>query len=459
MYDAIFIGGGPGGYAAAIRAAQLKAKVAVVEKDALGGTCLNRGCIPTKALVSTVARLDAIRSAGEFGLQVHETGIDLKQMLARKDRVVEQLTGGIGLLFKKHKVELLPGTGRVSAPGKVEVRAAGGTITEYETKNIILATGSEPALIKSLGYDGQKVITSTEALKLTQLPGRLLIVGGGVIGCEFATIFSRLGVKVTIIEALPQILSKIDSEIARRLAGVLKRQGITIKTGVPIAEVKKEGEEVKAVLPGGEEITADQILISIGRSFNTENLGLEEIGVKRGSKGEVEVNDYLQTSVEGIYAIGDITNKIQLAHVATAQGLRLVENLFGAQVKPMDYRCVPSCIYTLPEVSSVGLTSEEAKEQGININTGKFSFGANGRALAAGEAEGIVKVLADAQTDRIVGVHMIGPHVTDLIAEAALAVQNGLTVEEVVATIHAHPTLAEAFLEAAEAVHGQSIHG
>ena len=458
-YDVIFIGGGPGGYAGAIRAAQLGAKVAVVEKGALGGTCLNRGCIPTKALVSSAHRVDEIKSAVEFGIETGEMKIDFKKMNERKNQVVKRLVDGIGFLFKKHKIDILSGVGALLPPGRIEVAFNDGTREEYLAKYIVLAMGSEPALIESFGYDGEKVITSTEALSLEELPGKMLIIGGGVIGCEFASIFSRVGVEVTVVEALPQILTNVDSEVARRLQSLMKRQGITIKTKAPIAEVIKNGKTITARLENGEEIETEKILISIGRRFNTAGMGLEKAGIKLGIKDEVVVDKYLQTSVEGVYAIGDITNKVQLAHVATAQGLRLVENLFGGEKKPMEYDVIPNCIFTIPEVASVGLTTDEAKKQGIKVKTGKFSFAANGRALAAGDAEGTIKVLADAENDLVLGMHMIGPHVTDLISEGVLAIRNGLTVTQIAETIHAHPTLAEAVMEAAEAVHGKSIHG
>ncbi len=456
-YKIAIIGGGPGGYVAAIRAAQLGAKVAVIEKDQLGGTCLNRGCIPTKALVSAVETIHNIKKSEEFGIKVDSPVVDFARMMERKDQVVQRLITGINFLFKKNKINLLEGTGKLISPNEVEVTTKDGTVDKITAENIIIATGSSPALIPSLGYDGERVITSDEALELKEIPKRLLIIGGGVIGCEFACIFAELGTEITIVDVMPSILPGVDKEVSRQMQSLFKRRGIKIKTGTGIQEVRKTQDDVTAVLEGGEEISADKILISIGRSFNTRGLGLETVGVEMGSKGEMVINSKLQTNIPHIYAIGDITNKIQLAHVASAQGITAVENIMGTQ-KEMNYDVVPGCIFTSPEIAGVGITSQETEEQGIAVKSGKFPFMALGKALAAGETDGFVKILADASSDRVLGVHIIGPHATDLIAEATLAIQLGATTAQLAGTIHAHPTLAEAVMEAAEAVHGRSIH-
>lgn len=455
-YKVVVIGGGPGGYVAAIRAAQLGASVALVEKGKVGGTCLNRGCIPTKALAAGVSVVHTVRRAAEFGVAAGEVTVDFKRLMERKDQVVGRLVQGVEFLLKKNKVDLIRGAARLSGKGLVAVETPDGP-REIEAESIILATGTEPALNKAFGYDGERVITSDEALSLAEAPGRLLIIGGGVIGCEFACIFSVLGSKVTVVELMPAILPLMDREVARQIHGLLKRQGINIKTRVKIQEVKKQQDSAVAVLEGGEEIEADKILISIGRVMNLRGLGLEEAGVALGERGEVAVNDRMETSVPGIYAIGDITGRIQLAHVASAQGLVAVDNIMGRE-RLMDYHAVPSCIFTHPEVGSVGITSQEAESSGIKVKSGKFSFIASGKAQAMGETDGFVKVIADPDTDRILGVHIVGPHATDLIAEAALAIKAGFTVRQLTETIHAHPTLAEAVLEASEAVHGMSIH-
>ncbi len=456
-YQIAILGGGPGGYVAAIRAAQLGAKVVVIEQDALGGTCLNRGCIPTKALLAGAALVKGIQGAASFGIDVGDYRVDYARLAARKDAVVKQLTGGIAYLFKKNKVDLIKGRGFLKGPGQIEVATAEVMIENIQAENIILATGSEPALIKALGYNGRTVVTSTEALAWTEVPAELLIIGGGVIGCEFATLFATLGSKVTIVEMMPTILPMIDSEISRRFSMLLKKAGVEIKTKAQITEVKEAGGRVQAALADGQTINVDKVLISIGRQFNTRGLGLEEAGITLGPKGEIVVDEYLRTSVPGIYAIGDVTNKIQLAHVASAQGLAAVATIMDRPTK-VNYEAVPSCIYTLPEIAGVGLTKEAAEGRGMKVRVGKFPFQASGKALCSGETDGMVKVIAEAESDRVVGVFIMGPHATELIAEGALAVNKGITAGELAATIHAHPTLSETVMEAAEAVHGLSIH-
>lgn len=457
-YKVIIIGGGPGGYTAAIRASQLGAKVALVEKEQVGGTCLNWGCIPTKVLYSGARKLEAVRQAGKFGIQIDNYSFNYAALAERKDQVVKRLVTGVEyLLKKKHKIDLISGGGRIVSPGRVQVTPNNGDPYILEGENIIVATGTSPAVIEGLGYDGELVITSNEALSLTHLPGEMVIVGGGVIGCEFACIFAEFGVKVTVVELMPTVLPLADRDVARQMQSLFKRRGITLKTKDKITTVHKEQGKVTAVLENGDSITADKLLISVGRSFNTRNLGLEEVGIELGSRGEVPVDDKMATSVPGIYAIGDITGKIQLAHVASAQGLVAVGNIMG-NPRTMDYRAVPNSIFTIPEVSGVGITAQQAEEQGIEVKEGKFPFMASGKAQAMGETAGFIKVLARRDNGKIVGVHMVGPHVTDLIAEATLAVNLGATVEQLANTIHAHPTLAEALMEAAEAVHGRAIH-
>lgn len=456
-YKIAIIGAGPGGYVAAIRAAQLGAKVAVIEQSSLGGTCLNRGCIPTKALLAGAALVQGIRRAASFGIEVQGYTVDYSRLAARKDAVVKQLNQGIAFLFKKNKIDLFSGRACLRSARRIAITGDNGQVQEIEAENIILATGSEPALLPSLGYNGQSVVTSTEALEWTALPESLLIIGGGVIGCEFATLFSTLGVKVTIVEAMPTILPMIDGELARRYQMLLKRMGVEIKTDVQVTAVREDGGRVKLTLATGEELSPAKVLISIGRRFNTSGLGLEEIGVALGSRGEILVDDYLRTNIEGVYAVGDVTNKIQLAHVASAQGIAAVQTILGRPTK-VNYDAVPSCIFTSPEIASVGLTQEEAEKRGYKVKVGKFSFQASGKAQASGETEGMVKIVADSESDRILGVHIMGAHATELIAEGTLAVSQGIKAQELAACIHAHPTLAEAVMEAAEAVHGMSIH-
>ena len=456
VYKVVVIGGGPGGYVAAIRAAQMGAQVALVEKNEVGGTCLNRGCIPTKALVSGTETLHKVRHAKEYGIFVGEVTIDVNILFERKNRVVGQLVEGIKFLLKKNKIDLIKGVAKIRSSNMVLVATEQGEI-ELETENIIVATGTEPFVFEGLNYDGDLVITSNEALNLTNVPKEMIIIGGGVIGCEFACIFNALGSKVTVIEMMPNILPLVDKEAARQLQSLLKKQGINVKTKVKIEQVNKSDGRVSVVLDTGEELSADKILVSIGRKIISSGLGLTEAGVELGTRGEIKVNSKLRTNVPSIYAVGDVTGQIQLAHVASAQGLVAVDNIMG-KTRSMDYSVVPSCIFTYPEVAGVGLTGQEAKDKGINVKSGKFPFMACGKALAMGESEGFVKVLSDPNTDKILGVHIVGAHATDLIAEAALAMQTGVTVKQLTETIHAHPTLAEAVMEAAEAVHGMSIH-
>jgi dihydrolipoamide dehydrogenase len=427
-----------------------------VEKEKVGGTCLNRGCIPTKVLTAGVSTLHTVRRAAGFGIGTGEVSIDFNRLMERKREVVGRLVQGVEYLLKKNNIDLVRGTAKLNGRGRVAVEGHDGA-GELEAGNIILATGTRPALIEALGYDGKRVITSDEALSLGEVPQRMIIIGGGAIGCEFAGIFSALGARVTVVEIMPTILPLMDKEVARQMQGLLKRQGITIKNKVNIKKVVRQNGSVTAVLEGGEEIAADKILISVGRVMNLQGLGLEEAGIALGERGEVLVNDMMETSVPNIYAIGDITGKVQLAHVASAQGMVAADNIMGKR-RFMDYRVVPSCIFTHPEAASVGITTQEAETAGIKIKSGKFPFIASGKAQAMGETEGFVKFLSDPGTDRILGVHIVGPHASDLIAEAALAMQAGATVQQLAETIHAHPTLAESLMEAAGAVHGMSIH-
>ncbi|MGB9812733.1 MAG: dihydrolipoyl dehydrogenase [Thermovenabulum sp.] len=455
-YEIAILGAGPGGYVAAIRAAQLGAKVAVIERDALGGTCLNHGCIPTKALLAGASVVETIKRADLFGIKIQGYQVDYKRLVSRKDVVVKQLQQGISYLFKKNKVDLFIGKGYITGPHRIEVTGLNG-VQEIEANNIIIATGSEPAMFPGICYNGRSVVTSTEALAWDSLPESIIVIGGGVIGCEFATLFNTLGVKVTIVELMPSILPMIDSELSRRYQMLLKKACVEIKTQSQVTAVEEEGEQVKVILSSGEILAANKVLVSIGRKFNTKGLGLEKIGVTMGPKGEIVVDDYMRTNVDGVYAIGDITNKIQLAHVASAQGIAAVQTILGNPTK-INYDVVPNCIFTSPEIASVGLTQEEAERRGFKVKVGKFFFLASGKAVASGETEGMVKIVADSSNDRVLGVHIMGPHATELIMEGALAVTQGIKVKELAACIHAHPTLSEAILEAAEAVHGLSIH-
>jgi len=455
-FDVAVTGGGPGGYVAAIRAAQLGQSVCLIEKDQLGGTCLNRGCIPTKALVASMQALAMARRLAEFGVEAGEVRAHFDKMVARKNQVVSRLRAGIGFLLKKNKVTLIAGTGRLAGTGRVEVQAKDGP-AEVKARNMIIATGSKPMVFPSFGYDGRTIITSDEALDFQDVPERLLIVGGGVIGCEFAFIFSSLGSRVTVVDIMPTVLPMEDPDSAAAVAASLKKRDVEVRTGVKIEDISADGDGAVATLDTGERLAASRVLLSVGRRPNSEGMGLEGAGVEMGKRGEVMVNDRMGTNVPGIYAIGDVVGKVMLAHVASAQGLVAAHNIAGAE-RRMSYGAVPSAIFTSPEVASVGLNERQAKEEGLDVRVGKFPFTASGKALAMGEAEGFVKVIADGSTDRILGIHIVGPHATELIPEPTAAVRMKMTVGEFAKTIHAHPTLAEGLGEAAEAVHRMAIH-
>ena len=454
-FDIVIIGGGPGGYVAAIRGAQKGAKVALVEMDRLGGTCLNRGCIPTKALYYSAKALKAAKKAAEFGVNVGEVSFDLSKAVERKDGIVDKLVGGVGQLLKGNGVTVYKGKGSLASPGKVVVKKEEGA-EELAAKKIIIATGSEPALIPAFNIDRENVLTSTEILNLKKVPESLLIIGGGVMGCEFATIFARFGTKVTIVELLDNILTMEDKQISRVISKSFKALGVEVKTGVQVEGVEAGDGKVRTTLAGGEEITTEKVLVSIGRSFNTKGLGLDAVGIET-DRGQVKVCDKLETNVKGVYAIGDVKGGMLLAHTASVEGGVAVDNALGGSAT-MDYSAVPAGIFTDPEIASVGLREKDVKEMSIDYSIGRFPYAACGKALTMGETDGMIQVIADPGTDKVLGCTIVGAHATDLIGEVALAVKAGLTVKEVAETIHAHPTLPEVVLEGFEDVHGEAVH-
>lgn len=456
-FDITVIGGGPGGYTAAIRAAQLGGKVCLIEQEKVGGTCLNWGCIPTKALLSCVEVLSHIKHAATFGITVDNVKADFAKMVERKNGIVSELVAGIEFLLKSYGVTLIKGRGVLTAKDQVWIEGTNGGGIEIETDKIIISTGSRPAMIPAFNIDGEKIITSNEALNLKELPSSIIIVGGGVIGSEFACIFSEIGVKATILELMPNILPTEDKAVGQRMRSIFKRRGIDIRTKTKISKIEVQGSEVVASIEDGEPVKADMALISIGRSLNTQDLGLNEVGIAQGQRGEIIVNDKMETNLYGVYAIGDVVGKIMLAHVAAKQGLVAAANAMGKN-ESMQYDIVPGCIFTSPEIGSVGLTADKAKEKGYEVKLGNFSFMALGKAKAMGETEGTVRLVVDAKTDKLLGAQIIGPHATDLIAEVALGLKKGATAKEIGETIHAHPTLAEAVYEAAEDVHNMAIH-
>ncbi len=457
MFDIVIIGGGPGGYVAAIRGAQLGGKIALIEKDVIGGTCLNRGCIPTKSMLASADLFNKVKEAAEFGINIENYSVSLEKIIERKDSIVKQLTGGVSSLLAYHKVTVINGNGVIKNTNSIEVTKNDGSVEIVEAKNIIVATGSEAATIASLGYDGVNVLTSTELLNLKEQPNSLLIIGAGVIGCEFASVFSSIGTNVTMVEALDRVLPMVDQEISKRFTMLLKKKKIGVHTSVMVEKVTKGPEGMIVSLNNGKELIADKVLIGIGRTFNSKNIGLENVGVGVGKKGEIITDSTMKTNIENIYAIGDVNGKILLAHAASAQGNQVVENILKNKTEDADVTFVPSAVYTLPEIAYIGLNEQEAKEK-YDVKIGKFPFTACGKALCIGEKDGFIKVIADANTDQILGVQIMGPHATDLIAEAVLAIRKGLSVEDVAKTIHAHPTISESMMEAFEAVHGLAIH-
>lgn len=454
----IVLGGGPGGYTAALRAAQKGAQVTLVERDLIGGTCLNRGCIPTKVLLASAHALAQARSGAEFGFDVGgEVRPNFVRMMERKDRIVGQLRGNVEVLLKKAGVDLVRGTGSLVSRAVVSVESDGGT-REIEADKIIVATGSEPARLPIFDFDHPSVLTSTSALSLQGIPESLLIVGAGAIGCEFASFFAELGTRITMVEMMSQMLPLEDKRIAKQFQGVYRKKGIEVLLTTKVESILEYGaEHVVAKLSDGAEVSAAKILVSVGRTPNTAGIGLDRAGVQTDSRGYVVVDDHLQTSVPDIHAIGDVIGGMMLAHVASYEAFVAVDNCLGAE-RISDLRSAPSCTYSSPEVASVGMTEEQALESGYSPITGTYRFGALGKALAIGEDFGYVQIVADGDTDLILGANMLGPHVTDLIHEVGIAVQNGLTVGELADTIHAHPTLAEAVMEALHDVHGESVH-
>jgi dihydrolipoamide dehydrogenase len=467
MYDVVVIGAGTGGYVAAIRAAQLGKKVAVVEKQkSLGGTCLIWGCIPTKALLEHAHALKIVQNAREWGVSIPggTPAIDMGQVHARKDKIVTGLTKGIEFLFKKNKIDWIKGTARLAGKGGVAISE--GTPQTLQTPEIIIATGSTPRTVPGIEIDGKRIVTSDEAIHLKELPKSLVILGSGAVGVEFASIYRRFGSEVTIIEMLPRIVPAEDEAVSAELDKSFRKQGIKVLTAARVTSATSTANsvEIQATSADGKThaLTADMLLVATGRAPVTTGLGAEEAGI-RMEKGYITVDSMYRTSVPNVSAIGDVitvdgTAHPQLAHVSSAEGILVAERLAGRDVQPLNYDHIPSCTYCDPEIGSVGLTEAEARTRGYDVRVGSFPFGVLGRAKMAGETEGFVKIVADTRYDEVLGVHMIGSRSTELVAEAALALRLECTVEELIKTVHAHPTFSEAVGEAAHAAHGAAIH-
>jgi dihydrolipoamide dehydrogenase len=452
--DVVIIGGGPGGYVAAIHAAHLGAEVALIEKDRLGGTCLNRGCIPTKALVRSAEVFLEAKRAEEFGLEIGSVKANLPQIMARKKKVVDASVSGVEQLMKVNKVTVHYGTGRLVSPRLVRVNS-----TEIAAQKIIVATGSKSTLLPVDGLGLPGVMTTDDILELDELPESLVIIGGSHVGVEFASIFNALGTKVTIVKRRPLLLEPVDAEIGRRFAQLLPRQGIRVITGAAVKAILRDGSLLRVVwdTPQGEQgVNGQVVLMATGRQPYSEGLGWSEFGLKMEG-GALSVNEYLETNIEGVYAIGDVLGRHMLAHVASYEAEIAIENALGRR-RQADYRVVPTCVFTYPEVAGVGITEQDAKDSNIPHKVSKFPFTASGRAIAMGETVGMVKVICHAHDGKVLGVHIMGPHAGDLIAEGALAIQVGATARDLADTIHAHPTLPEAVHETAMGLLDGAIH-
>jgi dihydrolipoamide dehydrogenase len=469
-YDLVVLGGGTGGYVAAIRASQLGKKVAVVEKSELGGTCLHRGCIPSKSLLRSAEVYRQTQNANEYGINTSNVELDFSRVQERKSTIVETLHKGVTALMKKGKIDVFHGYGRILGPsifsplpGTISIEYANGDEnTMIVPKNVLIATGSSPRTLPGLDIDGEYVMSSDEALQMESLPKSIIIIGGGVIGVEWASMLADFGVEVTVIEYLDQILPTEDIDVVREVEKLLKRKGVTFIKGAKVLAdtlTKSSGVSIEAEVSGEKKsFSADKILVSVGRQANTTNIGIENTDIVL-EKGYIKTSNYYQTKESHIYAIGDCIGGMQLAHVASHEGIIAVEHMFGNNPEPINYDNIPACIYSNPEAASVGLTEKQAKEQGFTLKVGKFPFKAIGKALVYGESDGFVKIIMNQENQDLLGVHMVGPHVTDLISEAGLAKVLDATPWEISHTIHPHPTLSEIMGEAALAVEGLQIHG
>ena len=459
-YDIIVLGSGPGGYVTAIRASQLGFKVAVIEKENLGGICLNWGCIPTKALLKSAQVFDYLKHASDYGLTIKEFDKDFSAVVKRSRDVAEGMSKGVQFLMKKNKIDVIDGFGKVKPGKKVDVTAADGKVTEYTADHIIIATGARSRELPNLPQDGKKVIGYRQAMTLAEQPKKMIVVGSGAIGVEFAHFYNAMGTEVTIVEFMPNVVPVEDEDISKQFERSLKKAGINVMTNSSVERIDTSGNGVKAFVKtakGEEVLEADILLSAVGIKTNIENIGLEETGIAT-DRDKILVNAYYQTNVPGYYAIGDVTPGQALAHVASAEGILCVEKIAGLHVEPLDYGNIPGCTYATPEIASVGMTEKQAKERGYEIKVGKFPFSASGKAKAAGTPDGFVKVIFDAKYGEWLGCHMIGAGVTDMIAEAVVARKLETTGHEILKAVHPHPTMSEAVMEAVAEAYGEVIH-
>jgi dihydrolipoamide dehydrogenase len=460
-FDLLVIGSGPGGYVAAIRASQLGLKTAVIERESLGGICLNWGCIPTKSLLKSAQVYDYFKHASEYGIEIEgSVSPDFSKVIGRSRTVAEGMSNGIQFLFKKNKIEVIKGTGKLKSPGVVAVTGEDGKVTEVSADHIILATGARSRELPNLKQDGKKIIGYREAMTLPTLPSSMVVVGSGAIGSEFAHFYNSMGTEVTLVEFLPNVVPLEDEEVSKQLERSFKKSKMNVMTSSSVESVDTSGDKCKVKIKtskGEQEVEADIVLSAVGITPNVENLGLEGLGVEMDS-GKVKVDPYYRTNVQGLYAIGDIVGGPALAHVASAEGITCVEKIAGHQPQPVDYGNIPACTYTNPEVASVGMTEKAAREAGYEIKVGKFPFTASGKASAAGAKDGFVKLIFDEKYGELLGAHLIGANVTEMISELVVARKLETTGEEIIKAVHPHPTMSEAIMEAAAAAYGEVIH-
>lgn len=465
QFDVTIIGSGPGGYVAAVRAGQLGLKVAIVEKEKgarLGGTCGLRGCIPTKALLNAAHLYEKAGHFDQFGLKVEGLSYDFEKIQEYKSGVVSKNSAGVSYLMKKNKVTVFNGFGKIAGKGKVEVEMEGGKKETIDTKNIIIATGSVVRPIPGFETDGKQVVNSDQILELTKVPKSMVVLGSGAVGVEFASVYSRFGCETTVVELMDRIVPIEDADVSKELERAFKKRGIKVMTGVKMDKIEKTKKSVKVsgkdAKGNAVALEAEMLLVAIGRMPYLEKLGLENTKVVVNPRGTIKVNEYCETDEPNVFAIGDVIDTAWLAHLASKEGCLVVEKIAGKKVEPINHRLIPNCTYCDPEVASVGLTEAKAKEEGYDVKVGKFPFSASGKARILGETEGFIKIVADKKYDEVLGVHLIGPHATELLAEACVAMSHEATAESIANTIHAHPTVSESMMEAAEGVHDLTIH-
>jgi dihydrolipoamide dehydrogenase len=458
-YDVVIVGAGPGGYVAAIRAAQLGLKVGIVEKNELGGVCLNIGCIPSKALLKNAEIAHLLKHRGkEFGFSFENLSLDYASAFKRSRQVSDRLVRGVGSLMRKNKIDVYMGAGALTGTKSIQVELNEGGEAELKAENIIIATGARPRSLPGVDFDGERIISYEEGIMTEKPAERIVIVGGGVIGVEFAYMWVNYGVDVTIVEMLPRLLPAEDPEVSQILEKAYKKLGVKLHTDMAVEKIEKSGDGVQVTLPGGDKLEADQVMLAINFKPNIENIGLDAAGVSLTDRGNIAIDGAMRTNVPNIYAVGDVATDYRLAHIASAMGIAAAETIAGHPTAELDFRMMPRATYCIPQVASFGYTEEQAKEAGYEINVGRFPFQPNGKALGMGEKEGFVKIIADARYGEILGAHMIGPEVTELLPELTLAHHAELTAEEIARNVHAHPTLSEVLMEAAHGVEGQPIH-